>query len=81
MKKRRVCQTSISTHPVPTAEANGKRVEIIATFYTAGACADAAIFADRSKVKKASLLGTEDRIIVQIGVCSNFKKLRGGRLL
>jgi hypothetical protein len=32
------------------AEADGERVEIIATFYTAGACAEAAIFADSSKV-------------------------------
>jgi hypothetical protein len=55
MKKRGICQTSIDTHPVPMAEANGKRVEIIATLYTASACAYAAIFADSSKVKGLTL--------------------------
>jgi hypothetical protein len=49
-EKKNTCQTSVDTHPVPMAEADGERVEIIATFYTAGACAEAAIFADSSKV-------------------------------
>jgi hypothetical protein len=50
MKKKGICQTSVDTHPVLVAEANKERVEIIATLYTAGACADAAIFADSSRV-------------------------------
>jgi hypothetical protein len=48
--KKKTCQTSIDTHPVPKTEVNEKRVEIIATLYTADACADAAIFSDSSKV-------------------------------
>jgi hypothetical protein len=48
--EKRFCQTSVNTHPVPMAEADSKRVEIIATSYTASACAYAAIFADSAEV-------------------------------
>jgi len=48
--KKRFCQTSINTHPVPMAEADSQRVEIIATSYTANAYAYAAIFADGAEV-------------------------------
>jgi hypothetical protein len=78
--KKRSHQTSIATHPVHTAEANAKRAEIIATLYTVNACANTAILTDSSKAK-ASLLGTGDRLIVEVEVCSFFEKLRRGRLL
>ena len=47
--KKSASQTSIDTHPVLAAEANKKRVEIIATFYTADSKLNTAIFADSSK--------------------------------
>jgi hypothetical protein len=55
MKKKKICQTSVDTHPVSTTEANEQRVEIIATLYTADAFAYAAIFADSSRVKGLTL--------------------------
>ena len=50
MKKRSTCQTSIDTHPVHKTEVKAKRAEIIATLYTANACANAAILADSARV-------------------------------
>ena len=53
--KKSTAQSSISTHPDLEAEAQEERAEIITTFYTANACANAAIFADSSKVKGFTL--------------------------
>ena len=78
--KKDASQTSTSTHPVHTTEANAQRAEIIATLYTVIACATTAILADSSRVK-ASLLGTGDRLIVEVEDCSFVEKLRRGRLL
>ena len=64
--EKRACQTSIDTHPVHTAEANAERAEIIATLYTEYRLRSTAILADSSR-GKASLLGIEDRLIVQVG--------------
>ena len=66
MKKKGACQTSIDTHPVHATEVSTKRVKIIATLYTVNSKLSTAIFADSSRVK-ASLLGIEDRLIVQVG--------------
>ena len=64
--EKKACQTSIDTHPVHATEVSLKRDKIIATLYTVNSKLNAAIFADSSRVK-ASLLGIEDRLIVQVG--------------
>jgi hypothetical protein len=66
MKNKRACQTSINTHPVHATEVNAERDKIIATLYTVNSNLSTAIFADSSRIK-ASLLGIEDRLIVQVG--------------
>ena len=66
MKNKTACQTSINTHPVHATEVNAKRDKIIATLYTVNSNLNTAIFADSSRIK-ASLLGIEDRLIVQVG--------------
>jgi hypothetical protein len=63
------------THQIPMTEASEEKVEIIAILYTVNSKLNTAIFADSSRIK-ASLLGIEDRLIVQNEVCSFCKKLR-----
>jgi hypothetical protein len=56
MKIRRLGrQTVINTHPVPAAEANQERVEIITTPYTLNSKLNNAIFADSSGAKGFTL--------------------------
>lgn len=80
-KKRSTCQTSIDTHQDHLTEIEAEKAEIIAILYTANRLTQPPPSLRTVRECKCSLLGTENRLIVQDRVCSFFEKLRRRRLL